>query len=607
MAAAGVAAAQAQTGIAVSQMTSTDQVLANFMQQYNVPGGTFAIARQGKLIYARGFGEADLAGTEPVQPYHLFRIASVSKPITAIAIMKLVQDGQLSLSEKAFGPSGILNSPYYSTIADNRTLNITVQQLLEHSGGWNRNTSGDPMFQPVTIANALGIPAPAPDSAVIKYMLNRSLDFTPGTQYQYSNLGFNVLGRIIEKKTGMTYADYVQSAILEPLGIYDVQLGKNLLEDRLEREGEYVDFPGAALAVSCYGDGQQVPWPYGGFNVEAMDAHGGWIATARDLTRLLVAVDGFNTKPDILSSSTIQTMVTPSATFANYAKGWEVNTFNNWWHSGSLPGTTSIWVRTSGGFTWAAILNTRPGNNGPNLNLALDNVMWNAISGISNWPTHDLFGWPSQGPDANLQFFDIHDTSAVVTFTPGNGERRILIAREGAPVDRFPLDGQTYTANNRFGLGQDLGGGNFVMFDGTASAMPLWKLEAGKTYFFRLFEYNRNAGTGNHALYLLGQSGYGRLTTTGATGIGPDLLRSLRVYPNPARTEVAVEFEPAQAGAWTLSLLDLAGKVLESRTVLTASGLRSERFDVQRYPAGLYQLQLRAPGGSRQTLRISVQ
>ena len=79
-----------------------------------------------------------------------------------------------------------------------------------------------------------------------------------------------------------------------------------------------------------------------------MDAHGGWIATARDLVRLLTAVDGFPSRPDILSAATIQTMTTPSANNINYAKGWQVNSAGNWWHGGSLHGSYSWMVRTNG-------------------------------------------------------------------------------------------------------------------------------------------------------------------------------------------------------------------------------------------------------------------
>ena len=89
-----------------------------------------------------------------------------------------------------------------------------------------------------------------------------------------------VLGEVIEKKTGLTYENYVKQYILAPLGIYDIRLGKNLLAEKQEREGEYIT-PPQNTTLSAYGTGLFVPWQYGGWSLEAMDAHGGWIASAR--------------------------------------------------------------------------------------------------------------------------------------------------------------------------------------------------------------------------------------------------------------------------------------------------------------------------------------
>ena len=146
----------------------------------------------------------------------------------------------------------------------------------------------------------------------------------------------------------------------------------------------------APLVNSVYGTDEQVPWPYGGFNIEAMDAHGGWIASASDLARLLVAVDGFDTKLDILNQASIQLMITPSTANSGYGMGWTVNPWGNWWHIGDLPGTSSILVRTSNGLGWAVLFNTRPSNS-QGFIVQMDNMVWEAIKGIDNWPTHDLF------------------------------------------------------------------------------------------------------------------------------------------------------------------------------------------------------------------------
>ena len=131
-----------QTGIPAGSMSQCDTQMQTFLTNYQIPGATFAITKNGKLIYMRAFGTANQAGTELTQPYHMFRIASISKPITSVAIMKLIENVQLSLSDKPFGPGGILNvDPYFASanITDTRVYNITIQNLLEHSAGWNRD------------------------------------------------------------------------------------------------------------------------------------------------------------------------------------------------------------------------------------------------------------------------------------------------------------------------------------------------------------------------------------------------------------------------------------------------------------------------------------
>ena len=129
-----------------------------------IPGGTIAITHNDKVIYERGFGYSDAAKTIPMQETALMRRASVSKPITASAIHQLAKDGRLDLNAKVFnisGNGGILNvAPYNGVLGDSRLRDITIQQLLEHKGGWNRDTAGDLAFQDVQIANAMGLPSP---------------------------------------------------------------------------------------------------------------------------------------------------------------------------------------------------------------------------------------------------------------------------------------------------------------------------------------------------------------------------------------------------------------------------------------------------------------
>src|SRR4028119_1284856 len=213
----------AQTGIPAGSMSQCDTQMQTFLTNYQIPGATFAITKNSKLIYMRAFGTANQAGTEATQPYHMFRIASVSKPITSIATMKLIENGQLSLSDKVFGPGGILNAdPYFANanVTDPRVYNITIQNLLEHSAGWNRTLPmppdplppypwgyphSDPIGFPLHVTQTLGEANPVSRRAMIKFSIQKGLDFAPGTAYTYSNTGFLVLGEVIEKKTGMSY------------------------------------------------------------------------------------------------------------------------------------------------------------------------------------------------------------------------------------------------------------------------------------------------------------------------------------------------------------------------------------------------------------------
>jgi N-acyl-D-amino-acid deacylase len=224
-------------------------------------------------------------------------------------------------------------------------------------------------------------------------MLGRPLDFTPGTKYAYSNYGYCVLGRIIAKAAGESYEAYVKSAILAPLGVTRMQIGASLESGRVAGEVRYYD---RETATSVFGGGN-VPWPYGGFYLEAMDSHGGWIASAPDLLRFLTAVDGFPTRPDILQPQSIATMQTTAigvwgASPYYYAMGWLRRPMeDNWWHDGSLPGTTTLLVRAGNGLAWAAVFNARAMKPNSQFAAELDPAIWQAVRETTTWPGGDLF------------------------------------------------------------------------------------------------------------------------------------------------------------------------------------------------------------------------
>ncbi len=351
-------------GFSGADMDEVDQLVSQFMKDYSVPGLSFALAKDGKLVLAKTYGFADTDNKEQVAPRHRFRIASVSKPITSIAIMKLVEQNKLKLSDKVFGIGAILGTEYGKTPYSSNVDKITVQHLLEHtSGGWG-NKSNDPMFSNSSLNQ----------KELISWTLNnRLLENIPGQVSDYSNFGYCVLGRIIEKKSGQKYDSFVKNQILSPLSIQTMDIAGDTKDDRKSNEVIYY--------------GQEGENPYG-MKVARMDSHGGWIARPIDLVRLLVRVDKFPSKPDILSNSILDIMYTTSSANAGYAKGWAVNKVPNYWHNGSLPGNQSYLVRTNSGFCWAILVNTRSKKD--NFDGSLDKLMWNIISKIDIWPNFDF-------------------------------------------------------------------------------------------------------------------------------------------------------------------------------------------------------------------------
>jgi len=229
------------TGAAVPGMASYDQAIPELMRKYAIPGGAVAVLRDGKLIYARGFGYADVESKTQVQPDALFRIASVSKPITSAAIMTLVEDGKLRLDDRV-APLIAHLAPAPGAAVDPRWEQITIRHLLNHTGGWDRakpNGGFDPMFRPAIAAAAVNAPAPASAETIIRYMKGMPLDFNPGEKFVYSNFGYAILGRVIERLSGMPDVEYVRARVLQPVGAHRTRSGKTRMRDALAGEVKY--------------------------------------------------------------------------------------------------------------------------------------------------------------------------------------------------------------------------------------------------------------------------------------------------------------------------------------------------------------------------------
>jgi CubicO group peptidase (beta-lactamase class C family) len=364
--------------------------VAWFLRNWDIKGASVAVAREGKLLYARGFGYASLSDSLPVEPYHRFRVASVSKLVTAVAILKLQEEGRLSVDDHVFGPDGILDDTLFANPRDRRVFDITVGHLLAHEGGWSQRY-GDQMFMPTIVASTLGVPMPVDLKMIVRFALDKRLHFTPGTGQSYSNLGYSILGLVIERVTGMSYEQYCVRQVLEPLGIYDMALGRNHPEESLPFEVSYYEVEDAPLKPSVDGTGEMVHASRGGNDIEALGAAGGWVATAPDLMRLLLAVDGFDYPKDLLSPESISFM---TDVYNGYAPvGWRATLTNgSWWRTGSFPGTTAMMKRLPDGTAWVVLMNSSAWN-GPELSSDVDRMMAKFMSRVREWPEEDLFAY----------------------------------------------------------------------------------------------------------------------------------------------------------------------------------------------------------------------
>lgn len=372
-----------------------DREIRALMTDYGIPGGAVAVTYQGRLVHARGYGAMDESGSVPTDEAALFRIASLSKPITSVALHRLFEMGALTADARVLDvldvdrPAGM----------DPRWDDITIAHLMQHRGGFDSDESWDPLFHNREIAEAMGEPGPAEPRTILAHQMGQPLDFTPGDGYAYSNLGYMILGLVVEEVTGEPYEAWVREHVLSPMGIRRMRSGRSRVTERAPGEVFYHPREDRSPSVSVFPGEGEVPHPDGGFYIESMAALGGWIASAPDLARFLVHVDGFATVPDLLSSSTTEAMTAraPDSPWGDdlwYANGWYVQPLRGggevWSHQGVLSGTRAMIVRYPDGRGWLALFNKwPPGDFSRDMSLALSR----AVGSVRSWPAYDLFDY----------------------------------------------------------------------------------------------------------------------------------------------------------------------------------------------------------------------
>lgn len=368
-----------------------ERYLKNWMARYNIRGAQLAIMDNERLIYAKGFGWADQQDSVLLEAGDILRIASASKLITAIGVMKLCEEGKITTESPVFGPQGILRDSIFLQYKDKRVPKITVHHLLNHTSGFSRRM-GDPMFRSADLIRWTGSNRKLTEDEVIAFQLGLRLRDNPGGSAQYSNVGYLVLSRVIEEASGMTYEDYIRKHVLEPAGCYDMQIARNFHHEKHRRETTYYGHAPEDLIESYDGSGLMRPREYGGHNIEGLQGAGAWVCSAAELLRLVASIDGLPGVPDILTKESIQKMTTlnrkgdfPYGWARMQAKGGVLT------RTGTMSGTSAYIKSRPGGVSYVLITNTSS-YRGASFTNRIGQTIDNALTRVKEWPeTVDLF------------------------------------------------------------------------------------------------------------------------------------------------------------------------------------------------------------------------
>lgn len=466
------ARAFSSTGISHPSLAAFDNTMRGFMQANAINAATLCVSKDGGIVHHRGYTWAP-AEFKQTQPCSRFRIASASKAVTAVAVMKLLEgnyfvgmkNGQLqalTLDTPVFQINSMPNLPAeYGAEA----ANMTIRQLLQHRAGWGAAVNHfEPLYFDLSVAQAMGRSLPLSRKDRINFMMTPSFWPTPGlpssvgfanfiVASEYSNFGFSLLAELIEVIANQPYETFVRDNVLLPAGASRTHLGYTARLHALSGPDEVVytagnSNPGQSrwyvsdanynpldilnpTTQSRVGFGELGPdFPtsaYGRFNVNTIDGAGGWVATSDDLVRLLKSFDSYNPdQPDsdtsLLDWDSMWEMWTNPENITpllnGYALGWQREVLATpagdvvvHSHGGNIDGAMSIVARRSDGVCFAAMFSREAGGGafGP-----LNSV----INAITNWPVCQdgtVVNFPSPIATDNL------DSSVSVVCSPPSG------------------------------------------------------------------------------------------------------------------------------------------------------------------------------------------
>ncbi len=372
-------------GKPIPELDVFDWIMQSYMDDHDINGAVLAIMKDHTIVYQRSFGWKDEDLLEFLPENALMRVASVTKPFTAASIRYLINRGMIRADQCVFDfdpqEDGILDyEPFDGLLGDSGFWVMTVEDLLKHEGGWDRSVTPDPTYNEVEIAQDYGFdPYRVPTRReTVEWILSQPLDFWPGTDSEYANPGFLILGLIVEQVSGTDLHTFWREHILPEemwFPTSEFELGRSLEEDKNPREPWY---HWLGLAENVYDpDGPPVRKSYGGFDLEARDGQGRMITSAVPLLHL---TDTYYCKGDSIGVRLNGRTTSPG-------------------HDGRLWGTEAMACQRDDGISFVILLpKSEPDHNYMYVREIRDE--------INNMIDNGGFTWPNQAVDGVWFDFD---------------------------------------------------------------------------------------------------------------------------------------------------------------------------------------------------------
>lgn len=322
--------AGAQRGLDRSRVQELERIITAEMARQNIPGLSVAVAAGGKMVWAAGFGLADLENHVPAKATTVYRLASVSKPFTAVAVMQLVEQGRMDLDAPV---------EKYVPSFPKKQWPVTIRHLLCHQSGIRHYRDGAEVNSTRHYTDLI---------EPLRIFQNDPLLFEPGTRFSYTTYGYNLLGAAVEGASGMKFLDYLRRHIFEPAGLSRMR-DDNVYDLIPDRARGYRRVLGGKIENCALADtSNKIPG-------------GGLVGTVEDLVDFAIHLNGGT----LLKPETVRRMFTPQKTrdgnTTPYGLGWQIfERGSRRWvgHGGAQQGVrTLLLMRPERGFAVALMAN----------------------------------------------------------------------------------------------------------------------------------------------------------------------------------------------------------------------------------------------------------